>query len=240
MTDVRKVVSSLNTPTLLSTTNIVKTPEGDRPVFYDKMGFLNTDYPAVLSGVRPALTGTGTSRTAVRNISYTQVMGNTAGNNFLNNGQIHGAADGPLDPVCFDPRRRFLVVTPNGEPKTSNPPHPGGVQGMGGISAGVNQGEGFIPYLKECFGPDNIVPGLMWTITLINDGAFAFTFSVTAPGAAEGTVTRVGFGSGGTDIVLPAKDAMGSSSVDLTIVVTGVTPGAESLLWIAHNHGNAS
>lgn len=226
MTDLRKVISPLNVPTVTNTTNVVGVPEGDKPVFLSNMGFLTTDYPLVLHSVGVS-TGNTSATLAAQN-SNEQVLV----------GSYFGQANVTLQPSDLDPRRLFIIGSnSSGADKTLTFPDPGDGVGTKGI----------IPYLKNTFGPENIVPGFSWTIDFVNDQLAAadpsgsgMILQINAPVSPTQTVTVYGMLPSGAnyfniikggDVAAPPRQKY---SKKITFIVTNVTTGSEGLTYICH------
>lgn len=168
MTDVRKVISQFNHPSPLTGSNFVKSPEGDRTVFYNRLGFLETDYPPVLSTVKEAV---------VANADAAKQNANA----HILSGNYFSAGDITLQPSDFDFRRFIIRVSGQGATRTWTFPDPATT----------------ITYLKNAFGRENIVAGLCWSVCFFNDngGGIGITLRINAP-PGDQTVTTYGFQGG--------------------------------------------
>lgn len=178
MTDIRKVLSPLATPSLVGTTNFVKAPESDRPVYYNRAGFLDTDFHPVLSGVK---------ETAVTSVAEARL----ASGSQIVSGTYFSAGNVTLDPSVLDLRKLMIRVDSQAAARTWTFPTPADL----------------VTYLKSQFGPENIVAGLTWNIIFNNDngGGFGIVLRVTTPLAPQ-TVTTYGFtGAGPFDRTVNAK-----------------------------------
>lgn len=209
MTDLRKVVSPLNVPTNLISTNYVKSPEGDREVYYNALGLIEADQQVLLSNQKV---------TAVTAANYLQYLDSPllGGTYFANGVTLH--------PGIVDFRRRLIMINPSN--LTLYIPYPGGAGGI-------------IPYLKKAFGSENILPGMSWMITFLNDSAAGpATIDIPqAPPGGSGTVIAYGFaGAGGYwTSVLPVKDATGAYSRTFLFLINDVTTGNETMTFINMN-----
>lgn len=225
MTDLRKVISPLNVPTATSTTNVVGVPDGDRPVFMSNIGFLVTDYPPLLHSVGVS-TGNTTAALAAQN-SNEQILVGT----------YFGQANATLQPSDIDPRRLFVIGSnTSGSNKTLTLPPPGDNGGTKGI----------IPYLKNTFGPENVVPGLTWTVCFVNDatdtggGENEGIILQITPAPTNQTVTVYGMLLNGSnyyntikagDINSPTREKY---SKKITFIVSSVTTGFEAMTYVCH------
>lgn len=169
MTDVRKVISQFNHPSPITGSNFVKSPEGDRTVFYNRLGFLETDYPLVKSTVKEAIVGNADA--AKQNANAHILSGN-----------YFSAGDITLQPSDFDFRRFIIRVSGQAAVRTWTFPDPATT----------------INYLKTAFGRENIVAGLCWAVHFFNDNGagVGITLRVTVPGGTQ-AVQTYGFNGAG-------------------------------------------
>lgn len=200
--DIRKVISPLNAPTFSATT--LKVPEGDRPVYYTKTGFLDSEHPLICSSV-----------------SFTNGITTAAGSQAVSNNQIlrgnYFGTTGTFTASDLDPRRDKIIAS--------------GVSGTNTMSFPTPTVH--IAYLKQMYGPENILPGLKWKIQFINDtGGSGNLWVLSFPQ----TQTCYGFGSTGSatyDLKLDGGDGNSKNSGSIEFLITNVKPGSEAITYFA-------
>jgi len=208
MTDVRKVISQFNVQNLVSTssgttTNLLKTPEGDRPVFLNKIGFLDLDYPHVFSGISS-------------NLACADLATVRANSNFQILGGAYFNASVILDPSVLD-FRHILIKAVIGSTATWQLPDPGPI----------------ITYLKNTFGAENITAGLMWSLIIMNDSATTddLTLQINTPLNTFSSVIPNGFVVSGSSWVFTVNGKSSSGNIKTTntlrFLLKNVTPGFE-------------
>ena len=210
MTDIRNVISPLNAPTMLNSTNFCKTPESDRQVSYSSMGFLETDTPHVLCPVKAT---TVTSIPEALAAVNSQIL---AGSYF--------AGTRTLLPSDLDPCRFLCRAASGVADATLTFPNPGGTGGL-------------IPYLKQKYGADAIQAGLFYRVKFMNDqpsSGFNVTLSVDTS-TTSGTANTQGWDDTANPIrtVSLAKNNAKKTTVDIGVLIGNTTPGSEAVTWYA-------
>lgn len=213
MTDIRKVISPLNGPS--TTVGNTKTPEGDRPVFYNRSGQLDLDQPFIYSTIKTNNL-VANAATSLNSAASFQILGGT----FYSSTNTLNACD-------FDPYH-FLIRCVPGAAIVLTFPDPGGAAGI-------------IPYLKSKYGAENITDGMMWRIRFINDVVTAgrnVTLRLVTPGAGNGSIATVGIqpvGGNWDDVMNAQNTSPNSNSSQFVILLTNVTPGSEAITWTRLN-----
>jgi hypothetical protein len=210
MTDIRKVVTPLNHPTMAATSNYCKSLEGDRPVYYSAAGLLETEAPPVLGTARVVVVANAAAAAAASNAS------------FLEGSYLSTTAR--LQPSDLDLSRKLIRCSSGPANSVMTLPDPGGPLGL-------------IPYLKKKYGPDKISPGLYKEYIIMNDNVvFNVTIRATTPGAGNGTIITQGMDETGApnfDVLLPGTTGF-RNSFTLGLYVDNITPGAEAIIWYAY------
>ena len=204
MTDVNNVISNLNTGSLLSVSNNLKAPEGDRIVFYNRSGFLDTDYPPVMSAVKEA---TITNISTLRLNSHAPILTSAAAGYF--------AVTGTLDPAAVDPRRLIIKVAGQADAaQILTLPTPGTL----------------VRYLKSYYGPENVPAGLCWELRFLNDNGAGFAITIQAPTAtAPEIATNYGFGA-----TTPLQRTVNAkTTTTFLFLILSTTPGSEAVAYYA-------
>jgi hypothetical protein len=231
MADIRKVISPLSSPSLVHssitvppfTVNYTKSPEGDRPVFLNRIGHLELDSPPLMSSVK--INHLVQSAADSRAYSEYHILSSADGGYF--------GANGTLTASDLDICRYIIVLNPGvGTAPTFTLPPPGGAGGI-------------ITYLKNKYGAENIVCGLSWKIIFINDGTQAsedvYIHILTPPAAGTGTNQCFGFDKAGlatyAQVYLPGQTggAVPPTSGTIHFVLTNVTPGSEQITYYLTN-----
>lgn len=204
MTDVNNVISNLNTGSLLSVSNNLKAPEGDRIVFYDRCGFLDTDYPPVMSAVKEA---TIPDVANLRLNSHAPILASTTVGGYF-------GVTVTLDPAAVDPRRLLIRVSGQGAGQVLTLPTPGAL----------------IRYLKSYYGPENVPAGLCWELRFLNDNGAGNAIVIAAPVAtAPEIATNYGFGA-----TTPLQRTVNAkTTTTFLFLILSTTPGSEAVAYYA-------
>lgn len=210
MTDVRKVISQVGaTSGMVNSTNFLKPPESDRPVFYNALGHIDTDLPLLRSTIRAITVADAASARTNANAAI------LAG--------VYFATSTTLQPSDVDLNRQLIRAVGGAGNTTLVFPNPGGAAGL-------------IPYLKQKYGADKILPGLWWEFKFMNDQTVNnVTLRISDPGVGNGTVTTQGW-----DISVPAISTIAlagttafRNTVTIGVLLGNTTPGSESITWYA-------
>lgn len=208
MADVRKVISPLNTTTLSSVTNFCQTPEGDRPVFLNKVGLLETNYPPVQGACKSNQAITTAALSASN--TFTHFVGGT----------FYSTTNALFPSNDLTPYRRLINAS--------------GAPG-GAFTLTFPTPNAHLIYLKNLLGPENVVPGLKWEVDFMNSTAQDMNLTIQVPGAGFGTVTCIGWqGAGPFTVEIQAvanANRIQTCSGRVMFMIGSTTPGAENIIY---------